>query len=131
MLVAVKMTMIAFAAFVVETDDAPTILAKKNSRYLNRCVLPGTGSGTFHTTISTIAPSGKTVFERSTSTAAIMLSFMPSQHAVVKDANAALRLIWRQVAGCLCLEYFTDLSALNTYIIIFILDARNKLPVLT
>ncbi|AMD56755.1 hypothetical protein AWN88_00215 [Agrobacterium tumefaciens] len=31
MLVAVKMTMIAFAAFVVETDDAPTILAKKQS----------------------------------------------------------------------------------------------------
>jgi len=60
-----------------------------------------------------------------------MLSFMPSQHAVVKDANAALRLFWRQVAGCLCLEYFTDLSALNTYIIIFILDARNKLPLLT
>jgi hypothetical protein len=60
-----------------------------------------------------------------------MLSFTPSQHAVVKDANAALRLIWRQVAGWLCLEYFTDLSALNTYIIIFILDARNKLPVLT
>ncbi|WP_367353613.1 hypothetical protein [Agrobacterium pusense] len=127
MLVAVKMTMIAFAAFVVETDDAPTIL-EKNSRYLNRCVLPGTGSRTFHTTI---APSGKTVFEHSTSTAAIMLSFTPSQHAVVKDANAASRLIWQQVSGCLCLEYFTDLSALNTYIIIFILDARNKLPTLT
>lgn len=31
MLVAVKMTMIAFAAFVVETDDTPTILAKEQS----------------------------------------------------------------------------------------------------
>ncbi|MCC5670801.1 hypothetical protein LC653_45400 [Nostoc sp. CHAB 5784] len=125
MLVAVKMTMIAFAAFVVETDDAPTILAKKQSIVEE---VRATGSRTFHTTI---APSGKTVFEHSTSTAAIMLSFTPSQHAVVKDANAASRLIWQQVPGCLCLEYFTDLSSLNTYIIIFILDERNELPALT
>lgn len=130
MLVAVKMTMIAFAAFVVETDDAPTILAKKQS-ILEQ--VRATGNGFWHLPHDDL--DNRTIwqnsFERSTSTAAIMLSFMPSQHAVVKDANTALRLIWRQVAGCLCLEYFTDLSALNTYIIIFILDARNKLPVLT
>ncbi|POG06640.1 hypothetical protein BGP85_21245 [Pseudomonas putida] len=45
MLVAVEMAMIAFAAFVVETDDAPTILAKKQS-ILEQ--VRATGNGFWH-----------------------------------------------------------------------------------
>lgn len=90
MLSSFKVTMIAFTAFVVETDDPATVLSVKQS-ILEQVWLPGTGSGTFQTTISTIAPSGKTVLERSISTAAIMLSFTPSLWFVVSDGNGGER----------------------------------------
>lgn len=95
MLSSVKVTMIAFTAFVVETDDPATVLSVKQS-ILEQVWLPGTGSGTFQTTISTIAPSGKTVLERSISTAAIMLSFTPSLWFVVNDGNCGERgALWQ------------------------------------
>lgn len=90
--------MIAFAAFVVETDDAATILSVKQS-ILEQVRATRNGLRHFSDNDLTIAPSGKTVFERSISTAAMMLSLMPSLWFVVNDGNGGERVLY----GILCL----------------------------
>ena len=72
----VKVTMIAFTAFVVETVDAATVLSVKQS-ILEQVRATRNELRHFPDNDLTSAPSGKTVFERSISTAAIMLSFTP------------------------------------------------------
>ena len=80
------MTMIAFAAFVVETDDAAAVPSVKQSIPEH---VRATRNGLRHFLHNdlTIAPSGKTVFERSISTAAIMFSFTPSVRFVVNGSR--------------------------------------------
>jgi hypothetical protein len=89
MLLSVEVTMVVLATFIVEPNNAATVLALECSG-LGSIVLPGTGSGTCQTTTSTIAPSGKTVLNRWRKIAAILLSFMPSSKPVIKHANGPM-----------------------------------------
>lgn len=90
--------MIAFAAFVVETDDTPAVLAIKQSILEH---VGATGNGFWHLPHNDL--DNRTVwqnsFERWTRIAAIVLSFMPSLRPVVKDSNGALKLIGGSLQG--------------------------------
>ncbi len=88
MLSSVKVTMIAFTAFVVETDDAATVRSVKQS-ILEQVRATRNGLRHFPDNDLTIAPSGKTALERSISTAAIMLSFTPSVRFVVNGGKGS------------------------------------------
>ncbi len=90
MLGSVKVTMIAFTAFVVETDDASTVLFVKQS-ILEQ--LRATRNGLRHFSDNDLddCTVWQNSLERSISTAAIMLSFMPSLWFVVDDGNGGER----------------------------------------
>jgi len=85
--------MIAFAAFVFETDDAATVLSVKQS-ILEQVRATRNRLRHFPDNDLAIAPSGKTVFERSIRTAAIMLSFTLSVRLVVNDGKVGERALW-------------------------------------
>jgi hypothetical protein len=55
--------MVALAAFVV-VPDAADATRTEYSRYLKRCVLGGSGSGSVQTTTSTMEPSSRTSLAR-------------------------------------------------------------------